>query len=66
MNVELAPISFVYENIGFKFSLGSCKHNEHWGLIFKGTLKTVFHILYGICVSVYGGVDNSELIIIFC
>ena len=45
-------------------SVGSCKHNGRWGIIFEGAFKTVFHLLYGICESVYGGVDNSELIII--
>ena len=44
-------------------SVGSCKYNEHWEVDFEGTSKNVSHF-YGICVSVYGGVDNSELIII--
>ena len=44
--------------------MGSCKHNEHSGIIFEGTFKSVLYLLYSICVSVYGGVDNSELIII--
>ena len=46
------------------FLKSSCKRNEHWGIIFAHTPKTVFHPLYGICVSVYGGADNSDLIII--
>ena len=26
-------------------SVGSCKHNEHWGIVFESTSKTVFHLL---------------------
>ena len=45
-------------------SVRSCKPNERWGIIFKGTSKFVFCLFFSICVSVYSGGDNSELIII--
>ena len=34
-----------------------------WGYFLKVS-KTVFFFLYGICVPVYSGVDDSELIMI--
>ena len=56
MSVRMAPISFVYEGIGSQIlSVGSCKHNEPWGITSAGTSKTVLHLLYGICVSIWWG-----------
>ena len=40
-------------------SVCSCKRNEYNNeIIFEHTSKTVFHLLYGICVSVYSGMTT--------
>ena len=57
----MALISSVYKAIIIMvLSVGSCKHNGRWGIIFEGAFKTVFHLLYGIIVSVYSGVKTSN------
>ena len=35
-----------------KLSVGLCKYNEHWGIIFEGTSKSVFQLYMSICVVV--------------
>ena len=67
MSVNMASIPFVYEGINSKCGLWvHVSTLNTGGIIFEGTSKTVFHFLYGICVSVYDRVDNSELLIIIC
>ena len=46
------------------WSVGSCGHNEHWGIIFEGTSKTVTPSLWHFEGGGEGVGDNSKLIII--
>ena len=49
------------QSVGSKYlSVGFCKHNEHWGIIFEGTSTTGFSHLYGIHVSVHCGVETLD------
>ena len=46
-------------------SVGTCKHSEHWGIIFEGASKSVLYLLLAsVYRYIYDGSDNSDLIII--
>ena len=43
--------------------VGYCKHNEHWGIVFEGTSKSVqtyANFVQGIWAAVYGGVTTPK------
>ena len=58
----MTPISFAYEGISSKFCLwlGTCKYNKHWGVIFEGTLKSVFPFDGSFCVAIYSGTTTPN------
>ena len=63
---KMALFFFVYEGIGSKFCpwLPVNKHEEHCGIIFEGTSKSLAYLDYSVCVAV--GIWRGSQLPIIC